>query len=206
MSVPFLTKGFSGATELKIVIAGSKGVGKSTTMHTLTHAPQTLSAAAMIGRDIRAFRKEALNHHTATAAMEYGVTYINNHKVHLYALPEPKRFEFMANILCLGASGLIIEINNEASDPLQELNYYLTLYSDFLKNHPAIIAITHYDSMQIHNCLRNCKQQLDLPVFGMDARNYSDVEKVFTRLLSEINNHQYYSSLNRKKQFASIMI
>jgi len=73
------------------------------------------------------------------------LTLSENEKLHLYGTPGQRRFSFMNHILCEGALGLIILIDNSQENPLQDLDYYLNLNARFLIHHPAVIGITHID-------------------------------------------------------------
>ena len=172
--------------ELKIVVAGNVGSGKSTSIRAISEIPVAGTEAKATERDAL-YRKE-----TTTAAMEYGVAYIESTKLHLYGTPGQRRFDFMADILCKGASGMVVMIDNGCLDPLKEIDYYLNQYGGFLQKYPGIIAITHFDDNNTRTSLLDyhtyiLQNGFTCPVMLLDARNKHEVQKVMMRLLLQIS-------------------
>jgi signal recognition particle receptor subunit beta len=99
----------------------------------------------------------------------------------------------MASLLCKGAQGMIVMIDNGSDNPIAELDYYLKLHSAFLKNNPALIAVTHYDDtctctglIDYHQyCIA---QGFSIPVLRVDARKKEEIERTLQRLLTQIDN------------------
>jgi signal recognition particle receptor subunit beta len=174
------------ANEIKIVIVGNVGSGKTTSISTISEIP-------VVGTEASASEQDALRRKkTTTVAMEYGITNIDEVKIHLYGSPGQRRFEFMADLLLEGAAGLIVMIDNGSNDPLSELDYYLKRHNSFLKKNPAIIGITHFDDLKTQTSLLDyhfytIQNQLPCPVMRLDARKKNDVEKTIKRLLIEIS-------------------
>ncbi|MGR8933886.1 MAG: GTP-binding protein [Gammaproteobacteria bacterium] len=171
--------------ELKIVVVGSVGSGKSTSIRAISQVP-------VIGTEAAASERAALHRkQTTTVAMEYGIVHLDDHKVHLYGSPGQRRFDFMAALLCKGAAGMIIMIDNGNDNPMYELDYYLKFHGRFLIHNAAVICVTHYDDtrtrtglIDYHNyCI---SQKFNLPILRLDARNKEHVEKALKRLLLEI--------------------
>ncbi|MGR8934143.1 MAG: GTP-binding protein [Gammaproteobacteria bacterium] len=173
-------------SELKLVVVGSVGSGKSTSIQAISEIPVS-------GTEAKASEREALHRkQTTTVAMEYGRVTVAGTKLHLYGSPGQRRFDFMASLLCKGAAGMIVMIDNGNSDPLHELDYYLKFHGSYLKNHPAVIGVTHYDDTRTRTGLidyhRYCIEQgFSIPVMRLDAREKHEIEKVVSRLLAEIN-------------------
>lgn len=173
------------ANELKIVVVGNVGSGKTTSINVVSEIP-------VIGTEAKASEKDALHRKkTTTVAMEYGIVNMDGTKVHLYGSPGQRRFEFMADLLLKGATGLIVMIDNGTEAPLVELDYYLKRHGDFLKNNPALIGITHYDDLITKTSLLDyhgyvIEQGFKCPVVRLDARVKDDVKKTIKRLLLEI--------------------
>lgn len=156
----------------KIVFTGSIGAGKSTAIHTIS----------TIGEINTNFSEKITN------TMDYGQLYLpDNEKLDLYGTLGERRFGFMSKTLCEGALGLIVLINNTHENPFDEVDYYLNLNADFLKNNPAVIAITHYDKVNtpsIENYQSYLQQRGDVFfVMPADTRKLKDVATLINALL-----------------------
>jgi len=170
---------------LKIIIVGNVGSGKTTAISAVSEVP-------VIGSEAKATEQAALHRKTTTTvAMEYGAIHIDKTKVHIYGTPGQRRFEFMADIVCKGAAGMIVMIDNGHHQPLTEVDYFLQLHKDYLKKHPAIIAITHYDDnatnthlIEYHSYIR--KHGLPCAIMCVDAREKNQVRRVIEKLYTEI--------------------
>ena len=170
---------------LKIVFVGNVGSGKTTAVAVMSEVP-------VIGSEAKATEQDALHRKlTTTVGLEYGVAHINNTKLHIYGTPGQRRFDFMASIVCKGAAGMVVLIDNGHTQPLTEVDYFLQFHGDFLKTHPAIVGITHYDDnntetnlIEYHNYIR--ENGFNCPVMRVDAREKSQVLKLVTKLYDEI--------------------
>jgi signal recognition particle receptor subunit beta len=171
--------------ELKLIFVGNIGSGKTTSINVISEIP-------VVGTEAKASEAEALyRKQTTTVAMEYGIVHINGIKLHLYGSPGQRRFDFMASLLCKGAAGMIIMIDNGHANPIAELDYYLQFHKDFLKRTPAIIAITHCDDNNTNTLLIEYHQYVRehsfaCAVMRMDAREKDDVLRVVDKLVIEI--------------------
>jgi uncharacterized protein len=171
--------------EVKIVVVGNVGSGKTTSIKAVTEIP-------FIGSEAKATEKDALHRkQTTTVAMEYGIVHIANMKIHLYGTPGQRRFDFMADILCKGAQGMVVMIDNGSLDPLKEIDYFLNQHGNFLKNNPGIIAITHFDDNDTRTSLLDYHSYIiehgfTCPVMILDARQSNEMKKVLMRLLLQI--------------------
>jgi len=173
--------------ELKIVVAGNVGSGKSTSIKAISEIP-------VISTETRATETDALHRkETTTTAIDYGVAHIENTKLHIYGAPGQRRFDFMSDILCKGASGMIVMIDNGCLNPLTEIDYYLNQHGHFLTSSSGVIAITHFDDNNTQTSLLDyhtyiLKNGFTCPVMLLDARNKQEVEKVLFKLLLQIRN------------------
>ncbi|MEC4748237.1 ATP/GTP-binding protein [Methylomicrobium sp. Wu6] len=178
--------------ELKIIVVGSVGSGKSTSIRTISEIP-------VAGTEASASERQALHRkETTTVAMEYGIVHIEGAKLHLYGTPGQRRFDFMGSLLCKGASGMMVMIDNGGDNPMEELDYYLKFHGHFLKDKPAVIGVTHYDDtrtdtglIDYHNyCI---SKNFNIPVMRLDAREKDHVERTMRRLLTEIERTENYN-------------
>jgi uncharacterized protein len=160
--------------ELKIVIVGNDDNNKSTAISTISDI-----AIKDSGNDLYAPK----------ALMEYGVAYIANNKLHLYCTPWQRHLDFMTDILCRGAAGMVIMIDNNQGDLLEEIDYYLHQHSKFLENNAAIFAIPYDDDSHLSECQTYIQARgYSCPVMAFDAREKIGTQKVLMRLLYEISN------------------
>jgi signal recognition particle receptor subunit beta len=170
---------------LKIIFVGSVGSGKTTALSTISETP-------LLSTEAKATELDALHRKlTTTVGLEFGTTHVSGTKIHLYGTPGQRRFDFLVNIACKNASGMVILIDNAHEQPLVELDYFLQLHNDFLKKHPAIIGITHYDDnntrthlIEYHNHVRT--HDLPSAVMRLDAREKVQVGKLIHKLYDEI--------------------
>ncbi len=171
--------------EIKLVVVGNVGSGKTTGINAVSEIP-------VIGTEAAASEREALHRKpTTTVAMEYGLLQMQRTKIHLYGTPGQRRFDFMASILCKGAAGMIVMIDNGHDAPLTELDYFLKLHGKFLKENPGLLAVTHFDDTRTRTGLLDyhtyaIEKGFSIPVMKVDARVASDVRNVLTKLLIEI--------------------
>ena len=186
-----LSHPISNTNEIKIVITGNVGSGKTTAINLISQVP-------VIGTETKASEQNALRRkQTTTVAMEYGITHVQDAKLHIYGTPGQKRFDFMADILCKGASGIAVMIDNGCHNPLKEIDYYLDQHSDFLSEHSGIIGITHFDDLRTRTSLLDYhryvrEQGFTCPIMKLDARNKNEVEMLLQHLLSQIKHEKVF--------------
>lgn len=180
----------SANDDLKVVIVGNVGAGKTTAISTVSEVPVIHSEAKATEQEI------LLNKTHTTVAVEYGSVHIDQTKVHLYGTPGQRRFHFMADIASKGASGMIIMIDNGYNQPLAEIDYFLQYHWQYLQSHPALIAITHYENnckgthlIEYHSHIR--KHGLPCPVMCVDARQEPQVRRVIEKLYHDIMRERF---------------
>ena len=171
--------------QIKLVFTGSVGAGKTTAISAISEVP-VLSTEAKPSEEGVARRKA-----TTTVAMDYGeITLDDGNKVYLYGTPGQRRFDFMCHILCRGALGLIILIDNTHPDPLSELDYYLNLNAGFLNDSMAVVGVTHYDENDKPSIEDYCHCLYERgefwPVMHADARSSQDVATLIDILLANL--------------------
>ena len=169
--------------EIKIVFTGSVGAGKTT-------AIATISEKSPISTDVKSTEDSVMKRKTSTTvAMDYGqLTLEGGEKLLLYGTPGQRRFDFMTDILCKNALGLIILIDNSHANPFDELDYYLNLNHPFLQKNPAVIGITHCDkspSPTLNDYYQALAERGDpWPIIDVDARNIADIKLLLDTLLA----------------------
>ncbi len=168
---------------IKIVVAGSVGSGKTT-------AIATLSDFSPITTETRPSDTVTRKKSTTTVAMDYGEIRFNGHlKVFLYGTPGQRRFDFMSQLLCQNAWGMLLLIDNTEQDPIGELAYYLNLFEKFIDKIQLAIGITHCDETDdsdLGKYLEYLNQQgLSFPVMQVDAREPSSLTHLLACLVEK---------------------
>jgi uncharacterized protein len=118
--------------ETKIVIFGAYDSGKTTTLENLCE------------------KKTKVEYNGTTVALDYGNTFINGEKIHLFASPGQERFHFMRQILANGLDGAIVVVDNSKGVTDMELSIMSKLEA---KNVPYIVFANKQD-------LATCELQL----------------------------------------------
>ena len=169
--------------ELKLVITGNVGAGKSTAVKTISEIPPVVT-------DVNLSAKISADKQETTVALDYGKHRLNDGRVvHLYGTPGQERFSFMWDILSQGATGLIILIDTSTRSPLQELENYLNAFSDYSQRIPTVIGLTHIDKPGVVG-VEDFRRYLtgngmEHPVFPMDARKRQDVAHLIEMVVPE---------------------
>jgi hypothetical protein len=169
----------------KIIFTGSVGAGKTTAIKAISDIPPITTDAD--ASDMTLNRKGR-----TTVALDYGVLNLDDQtKVHLYGTPGQERFDFMWEILSMGGIGLILLLDNSRPNPLQDAQFFLNAFKEFLKTAPIVIGITKTDlktepSVDAYAEILE-KFNIRPPIFEVDARNREDVKNLVMALLFTID-------------------
>lgn len=185
-----VTQELTASKERKIVIVGDVGSGKSTAIRTISEVP-------VIGSDAQ---NPMGDKSRDLVTMKYGVMHMANLQVNLYTAPGQKRFDFLENVLCQEASGILILINGSGLDPLGDIDHYLKLHSYFLETSPAVIAVTHFDEKPASHSLLAYQAQVykngySCPVMLLDARDKQEVRIALKTLVGMVDD--FHISINQ---------
>ena len=168
--------------DLKLIISGSVAAGKSTAIRTISEIPP-------INTDVPASDSVSILKPRTTVAMDYGeLTLGDGKKLRIYGTPGQRRFDFMSKILCRGALGLVVLIDNRVDNPMSELDYYMSVFSDLVDESAMVVGITHRDQAPEPGLdryewrLRTIHKPW--PVFPVDPRNKSDVITLLDALVT----------------------
>ncbi len=166
----------------KIIFTGPVGAGKTTAISAISDEPPVVTDVACTDESIRL--KE-----TTTVALDYSyITLDDGSRIHLYGTPGQERYGFMWNILTRGGIGLVILVNRDHPAALQQMEFYLDAFDDFIRQTGVVIGLTRAD---INSCLsieafqqRLYERQQVFPVFDIDARDGNDVKILVHALLA----------------------
>lgn len=166
----------------KIVFGGKMGAGK-------TEAIQSISETTVLSTEALNTDSDAHSKALTTVGIDYGEIKIEDDiTVGLYGTPGQERFDFMWPVICEGAIGAIILIDHSSRSVLDDLTYYVDIFSQFISN--LVIGITHVDedSQQLLKKYRNWMdmKNLNLPIFAVDARQKDDVLLLVEVLIARV--------------------
>ena len=172
----------NGIAQEKIIFTGPVGAGKTSAIAAISDAPPVRTDVACQGGE-RAIKA------TTTVAMDYSYIQLDDgRRVHLYGTPGQARFDFMWELLTRNGLGLVLLINNDHPEPLQQLDFYLDAFADFIGETGVVIGVTR---MGIADRARLDDYQTRLfergqvyPVFEVDGRRGEDVRILVQALLA----------------------
>lgn len=169
--------------EIKIVITGSVGAGKTTAIKAISDIP-------VVSTDVNASDEVALEKETTTVAMDYGQMSLADGKIlSIYGTPGQRRFSFMWEILAEGALGFIVLVNDRRKDSLADLDIYLDNFANYLQVSPTVIGVTHVQDefFGMDKYYQHLEEKgLYFPLFPIDARRSGDVRTMIEAMASMI--------------------
>ncbi len=170
---------------VKIVIAGAFGVGKTTTVATISEIPPLTTEAAMTsvaaGLDDNALVPDKT---TTTVAMDFGrITIDSSLKLYLFGTPGQERFGFMWKDLAQGALGaLVIVDTRRLEDSYAAVDFFERMQL------PFVVAVNRFGDELTHT-LDDVRWALavaeQVPVVSFDARSFFSVRDVLLVVLEE---------------------
>lgn len=171
-------------SELKLIITGPPGAGKTTAISAISETPPVRTDAKTTD-DLSSVKEET------TVAMDFGeITLGDGQKVFLYGTPGQRRFEFMWKILVEGGLGLIILVDCSRPEPLADLSMYLDNFSDFIKKTSVVVGITRSDEPgappieSFYDCIESTGRTF--PILEVDIRETDDVALLINALISTL--------------------
>lgn len=120
---------------LKLIVAGTVGAGKTTFV-------ANLSEVETVNTDVLA--SEEIGKASTTVAMDYGILTLNGVTLHIYGTPGQDRFDFMWEVLCEGALGLVLLVAGDQPQTFPQARNIL----DFITSRiavPFVVGVTRED-------------------------------------------------------------
>ncbi|WP_331353458.1 GTP-binding protein [Cellvibrio sp. UBA7671] len=165
--------------ELKIVITGTPGVGKTTALSTVSDRPPVTTEEAT--SDGLAKIKD-----TTTVAFDFGEVLLDDGtQLRIYGTPGQIRFRHMWDIVAQGALGFIILIDITRDDPLEDLAIYIENFEQSIRATSAVIGVTrttNADLEPFYNYLE--RKNLLLPIMFVDPRDKDDMVDLLMALIA----------------------
>lgn len=173
----------------KILFAGPVGAGKTTAIAAVSDTP-VVKTDAMATDEVRDRKNRT------TVAMDYGTLKVDSElTIQLIGTPGQQRFDFMWEILAMGAIGAVLLIDNARPDPLDDLDFYLKCFDRVLtkKGAKGVVGVTRRD-LQATPTMAEYRERIKAlgsrwPAFELDARVRVDVKVALMALVAELNPH-----------------
>lgn len=169
--------------ELKILITGTVGAGKTT-------AIAAVSDIQPLSTDVRN-NDASIAKALTTVGLDYGELALGGGEVlRIYGTPGQKRYDFMWKILVRGALGLVILIDNSRPDPLADLAVYVNGFSGFLASSACVVGVGRMETHATPH-LDQFAERLDqlgvrCPVVALDVRQRDQVVQLLDLLLVQM--------------------
>jgi signal recognition particle receptor subunit beta len=174
------------ANNYKLIFTGPSGAGKSTAIASLSDIPVVTTEEKSTDLIPGVYKK------TITVALDYGMIRLkNDDKIHLYGTPGQERFNFMWDILTEGGLGLILLLDNARTDPIEDMQFFLKAFAEFIQKTKVVIGVTRTDMApqpKLKEYHRKLKEMgLNLPIFAVDARSQREVSLLLQALLYSLD-------------------
>jgi uncharacterized protein len=173
--------------EIKIIITGPMGAGKTTAIAAVS--------------DVEPIKTEAVNNDLVghakaqtTVAMDYGeVRLADGDRLRLYGTPGQGRFNFMWDILAKGALGVIILLDLTRPDPKADIRTYLQDFAAVIRNSSAVIGVGRAHEKTSSAAIAQVAAEMGfaIPVFRVDVRKRDDVLLLLETLFSQVEMAAY---------------
>jgi hypothetical protein len=163
---------------LKLVIAGPVGAGKTTFI-------QSLSETLVVDTDV--ISTEDIGKATTTVALDFGTLELDGTPIHLFGTPGQDRFDFMWEILCEGALGLVLLVAGDRPTDFPQVRRILEFITTRISV-PFLVGVTRQDLPRVWDP-EDVADYFELPseqVIGLNATRSTSSVLTLIRLLETI--------------------
>ncbi len=170
------------STEIvKLLITGPVNAGKTTLIQHISDTP-------VISTDEVATDKVAQVKKHTTVAMDFGVLHVDNQlHLHLYGTPGQRRFDFMWDVLAIGAAGIIFLTDATDRESIREMDHIFKYFRKKIRL-PSVIGITKLDlpgaipPLEVAQAIGN----EEVPILECDPRNKEESKMLVLSLFEQI--------------------
>lgn len=163
---------------LKLVVSGPVGAGKTTFIRSLSDIP-------VVDTDEAA--TEAIGKAATTVALDFGMLELDGTQVHLFGTPGQDRFDFMWEILCEGALGLVLLVAGDNPRQLSQARSILEFITSRIPV-PFLVGVSRQDLPRVWEP-GEVADYFGLPghcVVGLDATSRPSCEALLAALLDRL--------------------
>ena len=167
---------------LKLVVSGPVGAGKTTFV-------RSLSDIEVVETDETA--SEDLGKEKTTVALDFGLFFADDIPIYLYGTPGQERFDFMWEVLCEGALGLILLVAGDRPADFPRARHVLEFVTSRIAV-PFVVGVTRQDLGYVWEP-DDVAAYFDLEpyaVVGIDATDRTSALTAVTALLGAIEAHE----------------
>lgn len=159
----------------KLVVAGPVGAGKTTFIH-------SLATGDIIDTD--EWSSTDIGKPKTTVALDFGTLTLDDCQIHLFGTPGQDRFEFMWEVLCEGAMGLILLVSGARPQDFSQARNILEFITSRIPV-PFLLGVTHQDLPRVWEP-EEVADFFQLPVaqtVGLDATSRASSAATLAQLL-----------------------
>lgn len=173
-------------TQLKILIAGGFGVGKTTFVGAVSEIPPLTTEEHITAVSAGTDKLDGVEGKTTTTvAMDFGrLTLHNNIKLYMFGTPGQDRFWFMWDELCRGTLGAVVLADTRRlADCFAAVEFFESRDINFLVALNEFDGAFHYDIEEVRAALH---LQPYVPIMHCDARSFESAKGVLIALLDSV--------------------
>lgn len=177
-----------------VLFTGSMGAGKTTAISSLSEIEVVTTEAENSDRSVA-------DKATTTVALDYGEISLGvDEKIRLYGVPGQKRFDFMWTIMKERAVGMVLLVNNDATNPIDDMHDFIDDFRELYERGGIVVGVTRSDVsprpglVDYTAALAAAYPELVIPVMTVDARSTDQMRTILMTLIVNMEARQVADS------------